>query len=212
MPLESPAVLTEFHERTVIIRFNRPAERNPLSLSTLEELQTILSHLLPRGNIQSLVFTGSENAFASGANINELTQLTPSEALSFAKLGQGLCQQIASARQITIAAINGYCIGGGLDLALACDIRLASPKASFAHPGTRLGIITGWGGTQRLPRLIGRTRAIELFTTAAFFSAEEALRFGLVSQLAEPVLNLALELAGRTKKKAPDRSPALGST
>ena len=109
--------------------------------------------------------------------------------------GQRLFQKIADVPQLTIAAINGYCMGGALDLALACDIRCASPRAVFAHPGARLGIITGWGGTQRLPRLIGAARALEMFTTARRVGSHEALEIGLVSKVGEPVVDCAIEIA-----------------
>ena len=123
--------------------------------------------------------------------------LTPDSARAFAERGQNLFQRIADARQLTIAAVNGYCMGGGLDLALACRVRVASPSAVFAHPGARLGIITGWGGTQRLARLVGAARALEMFTTARRLTAAEALEFGLVDVLAEDALARAAEIAGR---------------
>jgi enoyl-CoA hydratase len=163
-----------------------------------------------RSNIRVIVFTGTDDVFASGANIRELAQLQPRSALEFAKLGQELFQTIAEARQITIAAINGYCIGGALDLALACDIRIASRSAIFAHPGAKLGIITGWGGTQRLPRIIGKARALELFTTAGRFTANEALRFGLVSEIADPIVDFAMLIGKEVvqKKGAGQKSDA----
>ena len=101
-------------------------------------------------------------------------------------------QKIADAPQLTIAAINGYCMGGALDLALACDIRLASSEAVFSHPGAKLGIITGWGGTQRLPRIVGRARALELFATARRITSLEALQNGLVTQVEDPVVECAI--------------------
>jgi enoyl-CoA hydratase/carnithine racemase len=101
-------------------------------------------------------------------------------------------QTIANASQVTIAAINGYCMGGALDLALACDIRVASSTAVFAHPGAKLGIITGWGGTQRLPRIIGRTRALEMFATARRIDSKQALQAGLVTRVQDPVLPCAI--------------------
>jgi enoyl-CoA hydratase len=104
--------------------------------------------------------------------------------------------KIAAAQPLTIAAVNGYCFGGALDLALACTIRIASPLAEFSHPGTRLGIITGWGGTQRLPRLIGEGRALEMLFTADRFGAGDALRFGLVSEITDDPLARSIELAG----------------
>ncbi len=187
------AIVTEILGTVAILRFNRPAKRNPLSLSTLQELENILSSLLPRHDIGAIVLTGTDDAFASGADIRELTELNPCSALDISRFGQNLFQTIADARQVTIAAINGYCMGGALDLALACDIRIASEKAVFSHPGGKLGIITGWGGTQRLPRLIGQARALEMFATAGRYSSEAAFEMGLISRVADPVLECALE-------------------
>lgn len=192
MDEDSHAIVTEVNHSIAILRFNRPIKRNPLSFSTLQELESSLSALLPRDDIEAIIFTGSNDVFASGADIRELAQLNPASALELSRFGQALFQSIADARQITIAAINGYCMGGALDLALACDIRLASRAAVFSHPGGKLGIITGWGGTQRLPRIIGRARAIELFVTTGRYSSEAALEMGLVSRVADPVLEVAL--------------------
>ena len=195
MHQDSRALVTDVLGSVAILRFNRPAKRNPLSLSTLQELEGSLSTLFSRENIGAIIFTGSNDVFASGADIRELAKLNPASALELSRFGQGLFQSIADARQITIAAINGYCMGGALDLALACDIRIASRDAVFSHPGGKLGIITGWGGTQRLPRIIGRARAIELFVTTGRYSSEAALEMGLVSRVADPVLEVAVEEA-----------------
>jgi enoyl-CoA hydratase len=135
------------------------------------------------------------DAFASGANIRELRALTSETAREFALRGQQIMQRIADSQHLTIAAVNGYCMGGGLDLALACDLRCASPSAVFAHPGARLGIITGWSGTQRLAQLIGLARAFEMFLTARMVSGEEALEMGLVNRLGENALDCALEIS-----------------
>lgn len=179
----------------IVIRFNNPAEHNSLSIAALLDLKAKLSALLSRKDIETIIVTGTDDVFASGANIRELTHLNAASAEEFAQLGQNLFQSIAGAPHKTIAAINGYCMGGGLDLALACDIRIASVNAKFSHPGARLGIITGWGGTQRLPRLIGKTRALELFATARVLDAEEAQSVGLVDEVSDPVLERALQLA-----------------
>ncbi len=205
----SSALTTGLHGPVAIIRFNRSAERNPLSISTLNELRASFSTLAAAcSNVESIIFTGTEDVFASGADIRELTTLDSASAREFAKLGQELFHKIASARQVTIAAINGYCMGGGLDLALACDIRVASSNAFFSHPGARLGIITGWGGTQRLPRLIGKARALEFFATARRFSSQEALKIGLITQIHDPVLESALALAITVpKKKGAEQKP-----
>ena len=191
----SRAIIVEEHASTAVVRLNRPAERNPLSIATLEELETIVAALTVRSDINTIIFTGTDDVFASGANIRELRLLTEETARHFAHRGQQLFQKIAGARQLTIAAINGYCMGGGLDFALACDLRCASANAVFAHPGARLGIITGWGGTQRLSRLIGTARALEIFTTARRVASAEAYAMGLVSRIGDPVLECAFEAA-----------------
>jgi enoyl-CoA hydratase len=195
MAQDSPAIVTEVIESIAIVRFNRPSQRNTLSFSTLKELKSILATLVPREDIGAIILTGTGDVFASGADIRELTQLNPASALEFSRFGQTLFQSVAEAKQITIAAINGYCMGGALDLALSCDIRVASKDAVFSHPGGKLGIITGWGGTQRLPRLIGRSLAIEFFATAGRYSSEAALEMGLVTSVADPVLDCAFEQA-----------------
>jgi enoyl-CoA hydratase len=196
---DSPPVLTEIKGAVAIVRFNRPRERNPLSVATLQALQQTASELFSRTDIEAVIFTGTADIFASGANIGELAQLDGLTAFQFSKFGQELFQTIADARPLTIAAINGYCMGGALDLALACDIRIASSDAIFSHPGARLGIITGWGGTQRLPRIVGRTNALEFMLTARRFTASDALRVNLITHAGDPILAYALELAEKKK-------------
>jgi len=193
------AIVTDVTGATAVIRFNRPAARNPLSISTLNELTNAVSTLTAREDLRAIVFTGAEDVFASGADIRELAELDQEDALEFSNLGQKLFQTIADARQLTIAAINGYCMGGALDLALACDLRIASAHALFRHPGAQLGIITGWGGTQRLPRLIGRARSLDLFSTTRAVSSQEALAIGLISNISEDVMASALAI-GRERK------------
>jgi enoyl-CoA hydratase len=195
------AIIVEARASINIVRLNRPAERNSLSIATLEELDLIVSSLTARTDFHAIIFTGTNDVFASGADLRELSTLTPALAGEFAMRGQRLFQKIADATQLTIAAINGYCMGGGLDLALACDVRCASPEAVFAHPGARRGIITGWGGTQRLPRLIGTARALDMFTTARRVDCREAYEIGLVSKVGEPVLDCAIELATNHRAK-----------
>ena len=192
-----PPIVAELRDGIAVIRFNRPDQRNPLSSSTLQNLESTVSDLIARDDVKSLIFTGTADVFASGANIRELARLDAARALEFSQLGQQVFQKIADAPQHTIAAVNGYCMGGALDLALACDIRLASKSAIFSHPGAKLGIITGWGGTQRLPLVIGRTRALELFATARRISSEEARSIGLVTKVVDPVLESAVATAQR---------------
>jgi enoyl-CoA hydratase len=194
---QSSSVNVEARGALAIVRINRPKQKNSLSLAALSNLNRAFSTLSARDDISCVIFTGTGDVFASGADIREFQTLTPESAREFAERGQELFQQIADARQLTIAAVNGYCMGGGLDLALACCLRIASPDAVFAHPGARLGIITGWGGTQRLPKLIGTARALEMFTTARRLNAVEALEIGLLDRLHPDALSCALEIASR---------------
>jgi enoyl-CoA hydratase len=194
MASQPSAIVTDVTGTIAVIRFNRAAARNPLSISILKELTNTVSSLTAREDLKAIIFTGTDDVFASGADIRELAQLAIKDALDFAGFGQKLFQSIADAKQVTIAAINGYCMGGALDLALACDLRIASPQAVFAHPGARLGIITGWGGTQRLPWLIGRARALEFFITARLITSEEALRVGLISRVDDRPLDAAMRI------------------
>lgn len=150
--------------------------------------------------MRAAVVTGTEKCFAAGADLAEVSALTAVEALRFAEMGQSVMRAIEHARKPVIAAIRGYCLGGGLDLALACHVRVASSDAVFAHPGAALGILTGWGGTQRLPRSLGhggRAQALEMLTTGEKFTAEEVYRWGLLSKVVAPdrVLPVAMFLA-----------------
>lgn len=196
------AIVTDVKGAVAIIRFNRPITRNPLSSATLNELKNAVLSLTAREDLTAIVFTGTEDVFASGADIRELAQLDAAGSFEFATFGQELFQTIADAKQVTIAAIDGYCMGGALDLALACDIRIASRRAIFRHPGARLGIITGWGGTQRLPRLIGRARSLEFFLTTRLVKSQEALDIGLVSSIFEDAMAAALAIAHALEQRS----------
>ncbi len=135
-----------------------------------------------------LIITGNDHFFSAGADLAEITRLTGPAAYDFARIGQALMQAVDDFPAPVIAAVRGYCMGGGLDLALACDLRLAHPHAVFGHRGAALGLMTGWGGTQRLPRLIGKAWALEMFVAAEKITAQRALDIGLVSAMCdEPV-------------------------
>ncbi len=174
-------ISVEIRSDQLIIRFTNPKERNPLSIEVLEALDQILDEIPT--HIKQVVFTGTENVFASGANLNEIAKITGETAQEFGLRGQKLTNKISKLTQETIAIVNGFCFGGALDLALSCDKRIAMPNAVFCHPGANLGIMTGWGGTQRLPRLIGEAKAMEMFLTAKQVGAEEALRVGLIDEI-----------------------------
>lgn len=135
-----------------------------------------------------LVIAGNERFFSAGADLREIAGLDAASAYEFSKMGQALMREIDNFPAPVYAAISGYCMGGGLDLALACQYRIASPHAVFGHRGAALGLITGWGGTQRLPRLIGKAAALQMFVAAEKLSAPHAVRIGLVGAIAnDPV-------------------------
>ena len=184
--------------RTVVLQFNRPAVKNPLSIETLETLKEIFIALDSNPNVERIIFTGSGDTFASGANLNEIAQLTGETARAFGLRGQSLMQTIYHSKKMTVAAVNGFCMGGALDLAVSCKRRIAAPNSVFSHPGVGLGIMTGWSGTQMLPRLIGEAAALEMFLTAKKINAREALRVGLIDKiaaypLADSLANLTAE-------------------
>ena len=158
---------------------NRLTRRKVIALT--EEIRKLRSTQSPAS---PLVISGKNN-FSVGADLNEIAALTGPEAYAFSAMGQALMQSIATYTAPVIAAIEGHCMGGGLDLALACHRRIAAPNAVFGHRGAALGLITGWGGTQRLPRLIGKGRALELFVAAEKVSAARALEIGLVDAIAD---------------------------
>lgn len=165
---------------------------NKLGMACIRALHNAVEDLrleAENGGLKRLIITGNDKFFSAGADLNELSQLTAAQAFEFSRQGQALMRAIDHFPIPVIAAIRGYCMGGGMDLALACDYRIAAPNAVFGHRGASLGVMTGWGGTQRLPRLIGKSRAMQMFLLAEMVKAEEALRIGLVDKIAEdPVL------------------------
>ena len=181
----SNEISVETAESTAIIRFTRPEVRNPLSVGVLIEIDELMDEFSADVRFEKIVFTGTADAFASGADLREIALITSSTAEEFSLRGQQLMNKIAACGKSTVAVINGFCYGGALDLAVACGRRVASPTATFCHPGAGLGIITGWGGTQRIPRLIGRANVLELFYTASPISARRALEIRLIDAIAD---------------------------
>lgn len=190
-PPAAETLSTEISGTTAVVQFIRPEIKNALSVLALENLARAFDVLDSDSNIETIIFTGSGDTFASGANLNEVAQLTAETAGEFGLRGQRLMQQIYRSHKQTIAAIDGFCMGGALDLALSCRRRVASPRSVFAHPGAALGIITGWGGTQLLPRLVGKKFALEMLLTAKRVSAAEALEINLIDEISEnPLMRL----------------------
>jgi enoyl-CoA hydratase len=169
---------------------------NKLGQEVIQELLGCVTGLRARageGEIQRLVIRGDEKFFSVGADLNQIAQLTGPKAFEFSRLGQKLMRSIDQFPVPVIAAIRGYCMGGAMDLVLACHYRIASPDAVFGHRGASLGLITGWGGTQRLPRLIGTARALQMFLLAEMVNAEEAKRIGLVDEISEDPIAAAID-------------------
>ena len=162
---------------------------NRLTRERVLALTSAIEQLPPR----PLIITGNGRFFSAGAELAEIVALTGPAAYEFSRLGQALMNAVDRFPALVCAAVSGYCMGGGLDLALACDLRVAHPHAVFGHRGAALGLITGWGGTQRLPRLVGKARALEMLVAAEKLTAARAREFGLVDEVAADPIGRSLQ-------------------
>ncbi len=194
--------VVERQQRVSVLRLcsedgtNRLTRQRVLALADV--VPQLASERLP------LVITGNERFFSAGAELIEIAALDGPAAFEFSKMGQALMQLVDEFPAPVAAAISGYCMGGGLDLALACRYRISSPHAIFGHRGAALGLITGWGGTQRLPRLVGKARALEMFVAAEKITALRALDVGLVDAIAEdPVAEAVRRVASAGRQEQP---------
>ncbi|MGI9043934.1 MAG: enoyl-CoA hydratase-related protein [Gemmatimonadaceae bacterium] len=169
--------------RIATLTVNRPDKLNALNDATIAELGIAIDEVRSRDDIGGLIVTGAGRAFVAGADISELASQTPSIAKARAQTGQNVFRRFETSPKPVIAAVNGFALGGGCELALACHIRIASDKAKFGQPEVKLGTCPGFGGTQRLSRLIGKGRAIQLLATAEMIDAAEAYRIGLVNKV-----------------------------
>jgi enoyl-CoA hydratase len=191
-------------DAVALITIDRPNALNALSGEVLLELASACEVVSGDEQVRALVITGAGRAFVAGADVAELADLADHFAGREASLsGQDVMQAIANLPFATIAAINGFALGGGLELALACDFRVAAPNAKLGLPEVGLGLIPGYGGTQRLPRLIGASRALDLILTGRHVGAAEALALGLVNRVADDVVAEAVALARLTTRAAP---------
>jgi len=189
-----------------VLTINRPKALNALNSETLTELSTMLDELGRDSSVKVVILTGSgEKAFVAGADIAQMKALNALEARRFGQLGQATIRKVELMPQPVIAAINGYALGGGCELAMACDLRLASETAKFGQPEVTLGLTAGFGGTQRLPRLVGTGLASELLFTGDLIDAQEAYRIGLVNHVYPlgTLMEEALKLANRIAERAP---------
>ena len=199
-------LLCEKKDGIAYITFNRPKVLNALNRKTIVELEHALLDAHDDATVRVLILTGAgEKAFVAGADINELAQQTPVNGKEFSLFGQSVLHLLETMGKPSICAINGFALGGGCEVALACSIRLASKTAKLGQPEVRLGIIPGYGGSQRLARLCGKGMAHELCLTGEMITAEEALRIGLVNHIYEPaeLLPAAETLAKKIIEKAP---------
>ncbi len=188
------------------ITINRPEALNALDSASLERLLARIQETGHDPGIRAIILTGAgDRAFAAGADITEMLNMDAQQALGFAKLGQMVCAALESALSPVIAAVNGYALGGGCELALACDFRICSENAVFGQPEVTLGIPPGWGGTQRLPLLVGLGIAKEMIYTGRRVTAEQALAIGLVNRVVplEQLMKSAWEMAAQIAANAP---------
>lgn len=199
-------LLVDTSERICTVTVNRPDKLNALNATAKAELKDLFESLTSDPGVDVVILTGAgEKAFVAGTDIGELTSLNTASGTQFAAGGQGVLSRIEGLGKPVIAAVNGYALGGGCELALACHIRIASENARFGQPEVNLGAIPGYGGTQRLPRLIGEGKAMEMILTGDYVDAQEALRIGLVNtvvpaaELMATSRALALKIASKSQ-------------
>jgi enoyl-CoA hydratase len=200
------ALLTTTNNGILIITINRADKLNALNNIVIEELSNIVDEVYKNSEIKSAIITGTgTKAFVAGADISEFVGLTTTEGKTLAQKGQTIFSKIENAPKPIIAAVNGFALGGGCELAMACHFRIASDNAKFGQPEVNLGLIPGYGGTQRLTQLIGKGRALELLMTGNMIDANTALQYGLVNHIttSENLLSKAIEILQLIQTKAP---------
>jgi len=199
-------LLVERHDGVMVVTINRPKVLNALNAQTLTELGQVLDEVERDDTVRVIVLTGAgDRSFVAGADINELAVQTPTSGREYALAGQHVFDLVENMGKPVIAAINGYALGGGCELAMACTLRLAADTAKVGQPEISLGLIPGYAGTQRLPRLVGKGRAMELILTGTPIGADDALRIGLVNRVvpAAELMASARSLAQQLARSAP---------
>ena len=190
-----------------VLTINRPGSLNAMNKAVLLEFINELKKLQSENDIRAIIITGSgEKAFIAGADIKLMQKMNQKEAFEFANLGQELADLIEKSTKPVIAAVNGYALGGGCEIALSCHLRIASDNAVFAQPEVKIGLLPGWGGTQRLPRIIGKGLANEIILTGRNILAKEALDMGLVNKVVpqEELMNTCFDIANMILKNSPN--------
>lgn len=203
--MTTTTLMVETKDGIATITVNRPASMNAMTVTTLQELSVVVQELSASTVVRAVIITGAgEKAFIAGGDIAMLQKLGPVAARELALLAHGLCRAIEQSPKPFIAAVNGYALGGGCELALCCDMRIAAENARFGQPEINIGTLPGFGGSQRLPRLVGKGRALEMILTGDMIDAQEAWRIGLVnkvvpaSELMAAANAVAHKLAGKS--------------
>ncbi|MEM7106645.1 MAG: enoyl-CoA hydratase-related protein [Bacteroidota bacterium] len=198
---------TQIQTGVCVITVSRPESLNALSIKTIDEIRTAVQHVYDDRDVKAAIITGSgEKAFVAGADIKEIAELNEVNARKFAENGQEVFALIEQCEKPIIAAVNGFALGGGCELALACHLRVASSNAKFGQPEVNLGIIPGYGGTQRLTQLVGRGKALELMMTGDMISADQAMSLGLVNHVVESQDDL-MEATHQILRKITSKAP-----
>lgn len=204
--MNTTTLLVEIKDTIATVTVNRPSAMNAMTLTTLQELDVVVQQLSASSEVRAVIITGAgEKAFIAGGDIAMLRALGPVEARELALLAHGICNAIEQSPKPFIAAVNGYALGGGCELAMSCDIRIAAEHARFGQPEVNIGTLPGFGGSQRLPRLVGKGRALEMILTGDMIDAQEAWRIGLVNrvvssaELMSAARSLAAKLAGKSQ-------------
>ncbi|MCD4730415.1 MAG: enoyl-CoA hydratase/isomerase family protein [Bacteroidales bacterium] len=203
--MEYEILNVEFSDNIAIVKINRPEALNALNTRFFQEMDDVVSNIGNKPEIKVMIVTGEGKAFVAGADIAEMVDKNPEEGTGFSRMGQNTFQSLEKLEIPVIAAINGFALGGGLELAMGCDFRIASTKAKFGQPEVSLGLIPGYAGTQRLSRLVGLGDALFLLMSAEMIGAEDALRIGLVQKVVEPevLMDEVLKIAQTIAAKGP---------
>lgn len=204
--MELQILKLEVKDQIALVTISRPEALNALNTRFFNEMDQVVAEVDAMEDVRVMIITGEGKAFVAGADIAEMVDKTPEEGSAFSRLGQNTFSSLGEMRIPVIAAINGFALGGGLELAMGCDFRIASSKARFGQPEVNLGLIPGYAGTQRLSRLTGLGDALFLLMTAEMIGAEDALRIGLVQKVVEPeelmdtVMGFARTIIGKGPK------------
>jgi enoyl-CoA hydratase len=203
MPYE--LLLLEISDRIATVTINRPEKLNALNDAMMKEIGTLIDELATNAKVGAIIITGAGRAFVAGADISRLAAAETGDLEKFSRFGQAVFRRIELSPKPVIAAVNGFALGGGCELALACHVRIASTQATFGLPEVKLGLIPGYGGTQRLPRLVGRGAALQLILTGDTIDGTEAARLGLANAAVEPdaLPGAARAMAATMLKNAP---------